>query len=59
MISLRLGEQDSAPGYLTKYRMSSFGVHYVLRRNVRLMAEGAWDFERERARLVTGFTLGF
>jgi len=59
VISLRLGEQDSAPGYLTRYRMTSLGAHYVLRRNVRLMAEGAWDFERERARLVTGFTLGF
>jgi hypothetical protein len=34
-------------------------VHYLLRRNVRLLGEGSWDSEREQARLVTGFTLAF
>jgi len=34
-------------------------VHYLLQRNVRLITEGAWDTDRERARLVTGFTLAF
>jgi hypothetical protein len=59
VVSLRLGEEDSADGFLRRYRMGSLGLHYVLRRNVRLMGEGAWDFEAERARLVTGFTVGF
>ena len=59
VISLRLGEQDSQPGFLSRYRNMSVGAHYLLRRNIRLLGEGAWDFERERARLVTGFTLGF
>lgn len=59
VISLRLGEQDSAPGFLTRYRTSSLGVHFVLKRNVRLMSELGWDVDRERFRLVTGFTAGF
>jgi len=59
VISLRLGEQDTAPGFLTRYRTQSLGVHYLLQRNVRLITEGAWDTDRERARLVTGFTLAF
>ena len=59
VISLRLGEQDTAPGFLTRYRTSSLGLHYVLRRNIRLMSEGSWDADREQLRLVTGFTAGF
>ena len=59
VVSLRLGEQDAAPGYLTRYRTTSLGAHYVLRRNVRLIGEGQWDLDRDRARLVTGFTLSF
>ena len=59
VISLRLGEQDSAPGFLSRYRNASVGAHYLLRRNIRVLGEGAWDFEQERARLVTGFSLGF
>lgn len=59
VISLRLGEQDTAPGFLTRYRTTSLALHYVLRRNVRLMSEGMWDADRERFRLVTGFTAGF
>ncbi|MEX2181751.1 MAG: hypothetical protein WD771_06890 [Gemmatimonadaceae bacterium] len=59
VVSLRLGEENSAVGYLREYRMGSLGLHYVLRRNVRLMGEAGWDFELDRARLVTGFTLGF
>ncbi len=59
VISLRLGEQDDAPGYLQRYRSGAVGVHYLLRRNVRLMTEMMWDAERERARLVSGLTVGF
>jgi hypothetical protein len=59
VVSLRLGEQGDTPPYLTAFRTGSVGLHYVLRRNVRLLGEGSWDFERERARLITGFTLAF
>jgi hypothetical protein len=59
VVSLRLGEEATDPGYLMRYRTTSLGVHYVLRRNVRLVGEGLWDFERERAGLVTGFSLAF
>ena len=59
VVSLRVGEQDTAAGFLARYRTGSIGAHYLLKRNVRLMSEGSWDFERERLRLVTGFTVGF
>lgn len=59
VVSLRLGEQDSAPGFLSTYCSGSLGAHYLLRTNVRLMGEGTWDFEGERLRFVTGFTVGF
>lgn len=59
VVSLRLGEQDSDPGYLTRYRTTSLGLNYLLRRNVRLLGEGGWDFDRDQARLVTGFSLAF
>ena len=59
VISLRLGEQDESPGYLERYRMTSIGVHYLLRRNVRLLGETGWDFDLDRARIVTGFNLAF
>ena len=59
VVSLRVGEQDSAVGFLSRYRTGSLGAHYLLKRNVRLMSEGTWDFELERMRLVTGFTVGF
>jgi hypothetical protein len=59
VVSLRLGEQDEAPGYLSKYRTASAGAHYLYRRNVRLMGEAGWDFEREQMRLVLGTMLAF
>lgn len=59
VVSLRLGEQESEPGYFTRYRTSSLGLHYLLRRNVRLMGEGGWDFDRDQARLVAGFSVAF
>jgi hypothetical protein len=59
VISLRLGEQDAAPGFLRRYRTVSLGAHYMLARNVRLMMEGAWNPDREQYRLITGFTAGF
>ena len=59
VVSLRLGEQASAAGYLSKYSTLNGGAHYLFRRNVRLMTEVGWDFERERARLVLGSTFAF
>jgi len=59
VISLRLGEEDSDPGYFTRYRTGAVGLHYVLQRNVRLMGETSWDFDRDQARFVTGFSLAF
>ncbi len=59
VVSLRVGEQDSPDGFLTRYRTGAVGVHFLLKRNVRLMAEGGWNVDREQARLLTGFTVGF
>ena len=59
VVSLRLGEETTEPGYLSAYRTASLGLHYILRRNVRLLGEGSWDFESDQARLVTGFSLAF
>lgn len=59
VVSLRLGEEETAPGFVDRYRTGSLGLHYLLRRNVRLLGEGGWDFDRDQARLVTGFSLAF
>jgi hypothetical protein len=74
VVSLRLGEQNQGAGYLSKYETMSAGVHYVYRRNVRLMTELGWDFQRQgpsllppsagqerstQARLVVGTMLAF
>ena len=59
VVSLRLGEQSQTPPYLTRYHTGGVGLHYVLRRNVRLLGESAWDFERDQARLVSGIVLAF
>ena len=59
VISLRLGEQNAAPGYLDRYLTTGLTAHYLLRRNVRLMTEAHWDHEREQARFVGGFTLAY
>jgi len=59
VVSLRLGEQDEGTGYLSKYQTATGGIHYLLKRNVRLMGEAGWDFERENMRLVLGTMLAF
>lgn len=59
VVSLRLGEQDTPERFLRRYRSASGGVHYLLRRNVRLMGEVGWDLERERARFTTGAVLAW
>ena len=59
VVSLRLGEQAATPGFLSRYHTGGVGLHHVLRRNVRVLGEGSWDFERDQARLVTGVSLAF
>jgi hypothetical protein len=59
VVSLRLGEQSETPGFVSKYRSASSGVHYLMRRNVRLMTELGWDFEREQARIIAGTMVAF
>ena len=59
VVSLRLGEQATSEGFLERYSTAGLGIHYLLRRNARLMAEGSWDFPGERARLVTGISTAF
>lgn len=59
VVSLRLGEQDVAPGYLDQYQTAAAGVHYLYKRNVRLMTELGWDLKREQARLVLGSMVAF
>jgi hypothetical protein len=59
VVSLRLGEQDGSPGFLTRHRTGSLGLHYQLHRNVRLLGEAGWNVDREQLRIVTGFTTAF
>ena len=58
VVSLRLGEQAEG-GFLQRYVTAGVGAHYLMRRNVRLVGEGQWDFEREQMRFVAGFSAGF
>lgn len=53
--SVRQGE----PGPLMEYEYGAGGVHYLLARNIRLMAEAGWDFEAERARFTIGAATAF
>jgi hypothetical protein len=59
VVSLRLAEQAEPAGFLQRYVTAGFGAHYLLRRNVRLLGEGQWDFEREQPRLVAGLSAAF
>jgi hypothetical protein len=59
VLSLRIGEQGDDPSTVSRYTTGTFGLHYVLKRNVRLTGEGTWDFERDRARLLAGINLAF
>jgi len=59
VVSLRLGEQDQGVGYLSQYSTAAAGVHYLYKRNVRMMGEWGWDFEREQMRFVVGTMFGF
>lgn len=53
--SLRAGETT----LLDRYEMAAIGANYLLRRNVRMTGEAAWNFEREQARLTVGAMTAF
>lgn len=59
VVSLRLGEQDQGPGYLSKYSTVATGAHYLYKRNIRMMGELGWDLEREQMRFIFGTMLAF
>jgi len=59
VVSLRLGEQSVAPGFLSRHVTGGLGAHFLMRRNVRLVGEGQRDLESDQTRLVTGFSLAF
>lgn len=59
VVSLRLGEQETPPGFLRRYETASFGLNYLHRRNVRLLGELGWDLEREQARFIFGTMVAF
>ncbi|HEX4931926.1 MAG TPA: hypothetical protein VFV33_02030, partial [Gemmatimonadaceae bacterium] len=59
VVSLRLGEQGTTPGFLRRYQEGGIALHYLLRRNLRLMGEGSWDFVNDQAHVLTGVTLAF
>jgi hypothetical protein len=55
IFTIRQGEA----GPLSRYRTASLSLSYLLRRNLRLLAETQYDADRERARFTTGFTAAF
>jgi len=59
LLSLRIGEQETTSGFLERYHSATGGIHYLLRRNVRLLAEVGWDLERESARIAIGTTMAW
>jgi len=55
IVSVRAGEDEP----LARYHTAAAGIHYLLRRNVRVMAEAGYDIEAERSRFTIGTTLAF
>lgn len=55
VVSLGLGEE----GFLSEYSSFAAGMHYLHKRNVRLMGEWGYDFKREQMRFVLGTMVGF
>ena len=50
IVTLRAGEEEP----LSRYHTASGSLHYLMRRNVRLMGEIGYDVEAERARFTVG-----
>jgi hypothetical protein len=59
LLSLRIGEQDIGGGYMQRYHTATGSLHYLLRRNVRVLAEAGWDIEREAPRFAIGTTMAW
>ena len=59
VVSLRLGEQERDPPYLSEYRTGSAGLQYLYRRNVRMLGEAQWDFVQDQLRFVVGAMVAF
>lgn len=55
IFSVRQGED----ALLDRYESAAVGATYLLARNLRLMGEGQWDFEREGARFTLGVVTAF
>ena len=55
IVTLRMSEAEP----VARYQTANAGLHYLLRRNVRLMGEVGYDIERERTRLALGTVLAF
>lgn len=52
-------EDDRPEDLLRAYRSGAVGVHWLLRRNVRLTSEAGYDFLNDRARLTAGVVTAF
>ena len=59
VVSLGVGEENEGNGFLSRYLWGTGGVHYLFKRNLRMMSEVGWDFEREQFRFVFGTVLAF
>jgi hypothetical protein len=59
VVSLRLGEQATAPGFLEQYQTVSGAAHFVYRRNLRMMGEVIWDLEQKSGRMLVGIVSAF
>lgn len=55
LFTIRQGET----ALLQEYESAAAGASWLLRRNVRLVAEAAWDLEREQARFTIGAATAF
>lgn len=58
VVSLRLAEGAAAVD-VARYQTASAGVHYLYRRNIRMIGEVGWDLEREQARFILGSMVAF
>lgn len=58
VVSLRLSE-GAGPVDVARYETASAGVHYLYRRNIRMLGEVGWDLEREQARFILGSMVAF
>lgn len=58
VVSLRLAEGAGSVA-VARYQTASAGLHYLYRRNIRMLGEVGWDLEREQARFILGSMVAF